>query len=313
MQNALAIIEAATKRGALTFAASNIVDVAPLYRAEATVIEVSPADFHNLKGKLVAKKETCDKIGDAAGVSFIAAQCGVRTETLDDDFGRRTVYIGFAQGRVRLSDGSFRDSAVEEYEFDPVLRAKMDAGSKPEAALRLDYMRCARQRASTGARLRVIRQLTGMPTAFESGKIGDRTSFVFSRVVLNTDQILATPEGRRMATAAALGILPGLYGPQSAPAAQAPEPLGEEAEDEPRNVTPGRDPFGDDIEPDADPEIERLQASLHDYIAAGCLKELGRKSCQDALDRGETDPIILRDLVAKAKAAYEARKGQGAA
>jgi hypothetical protein len=303
---ALAVITNAQAKGALVFAGQNLEEVAPLYRAEATVIEVTPLDFHNLKGKLVPKKETCDRFGDAAGVSFVASNCGVKTELREDELGRRTVFVGFAQGRVRLPDGSYRESSVEEYEFDPSLRAKMDAGGKPEASLRLDYMRCARQRASTGARLRVIRQLVGMPTAFPAEQIGAKMGLVFSRVVLNTDQILSTPEGRRMATAAALGIIPNLFGPQPQGVA-APEAAGE---DEPRDVTPQPQDEDDDWGPPpaADPAIEeagRLQAALRDYIAAGTIPATGAKTIQAALDRGEMDLIILRDLVTRAKAAHE--------
>ena len=67
----------------------------------------------------------------------------------------------------------------------------------------LELTKVARQRAATGARLRVIRQITGMPSAFEKAEI--EKPFVFTCVVQNTDFILKTPEGRAMATAQALG------------------------------------------------------------------------------------------------------------
>ena len=174
-KNALMIINDAAKNGALAFVGQGIAEVVPLYKLEATVIDVTVADFHVIQGKFVARKEVCDRIGDAAGISFIAAQCGAKTELREDEFGKRTVFIGFAQGRTRLPDGSWRESSVEEYEFDPYLRAQEDA-SKPDAKktvaqYRMDYMKAGRQRSQTGARLRVIRQLTGMPTALEKDKI----------------------------------------------------------------------------------------------------------------------------------------------
>jgi hypothetical protein len=101
---------------------------------------------------------------------------------------------------------------VDEYEFDPVLRAMLEknvmelteATRKNIGRTILEYSKVARQRAATGARLRVIRQLTGMPAAFE--KSDAMKPMVFTRIVQNTSYILNTPEGRAMATAQALGV-----------------------------------------------------------------------------------------------------------
>jgi hypothetical protein len=116
---------------------------------------------------------------------------------------------------------------VEPYEFDPVLRAMTDVGvtelnektrnatrdgrGKPVAQRIIDYMKFARQRAETGARLRVTHELTGMPAAYAPGQIDK--GLVFGRVVQNTSYILQTPEGRALATAQALGLdVASLYG-----------------------------------------------------------------------------------------------------
>jgi hypothetical protein len=145
-------------------------------------------------------------------VQFIQSACRVTTEIRDDTLcGKRTIYRAEAQGEVRMPDGSWRTSTVDEYEFDPVLRAMLDKNvtelteqtKKTVGRTILEYTKVARQRAATGARLRVIRQLTGMPAAFE--KADAAKPFVFTRVVQNTDYILKTPEGRAMATAQALG------------------------------------------------------------------------------------------------------------
>ena len=123
-----------------------------------------------------------------------------------------------------MPDGSWRTSTVDDYEFDPVLRAMLDKGiteltpeTRPSVArLLLEYTKVARQRAASGARLRVIKQLTGMTGAFDEEEA--KKPFVFTRVVQNTDYILKTPEGRVMATAQALGcdVSSLLYGDKKA-------------------------------------------------------------------------------------------------
>lgn len=322
---ALTIIENARRGGALTFAAQGLGEVVPLYKAEATLIDVTPADFHNLKGKLVAKKETCDRFADAAGIDFIAANCHVDTTVRDDEHGRRTVFIGFAQGRVRQPDGSWRQSTVEEYEFDPGLRAKMDAGTKSEGALRLEYERFARQRAATGARMRVIRALTGMPTAIEAEKIGQGKALVFSRIVQNTDYILSTPEGRMMAIAAATGVAAQLYGGNQPARIEAQErvvqaePCEPEADDW---STPAADPrltavtqalvewaasdrpvasLAQGVIDAGESDPDNLEAALEivKYLDTG--NKRGSKTCADALAMRPLDRVVLRDVLAKIK------------
>jgi hypothetical protein len=129
------------------------------------------------------------------------------------------VYIGKAQGKRRAPDGSWQVSCICEYEFDPVLRALMDKNvlklteqtEKLVGRQIMAYRNMGRQRANTGARLRVIRQLVAMPTAFE-GKDALRP-LCFARIVQNTDYILRTAEGRALATAQALNLdMATLYG-----------------------------------------------------------------------------------------------------
>ncbi len=208
---AMTIIERAKSSGALVFVnQENFQSGIELYKTEATVIKAKPEEFHKLNGKYMPNKAVTDRIGEATGIQFIASE--VRTETRDDAIaGKRTVFVGTAQGKVRMPDGSWRTSTSEEYEFDPVLRALLDKnveyitdtnkGLYAKAAL--EYTKVGRQRAATGARLRVIRQLTGMPHSFELADISK--PMVFTRIVQNTAHILDTKEGRLMATAQALG------------------------------------------------------------------------------------------------------------
>jgi len=212
--NALTIVKAAKERGALIFAnIENMEAKVDLYRTEVTEITFQAADFHTINGKKVPTKAATDRIGEACGIQLIESACTVNTETRDDaSCGKRTVYCAVAQGKVRMPDGSWRTSTADEYEFDPVLRAMLDKNineltpqtrqivGKPI----MEYSKVARQRAATGARLRVIRQLTGMPSAFEPAEA--TKPMVFTRVVQNTDYILNTEVGRAMATAQALGV-----------------------------------------------------------------------------------------------------------
>lgn len=295
MENAVVVIDNARQRGALIFAPQNL-ECPELYRAEVTEIAARSDEFHNMKGKYMPNRAVTDRISEAAGIDFIAAQCRVVSEIREAmpefDLPRRTVFIGYAQGRVRLPDGSWRNSTVSEYEFDPMLRAVKE-GKPAKSREALEYATFARQRASTGARLGVIRQLTGMPVTFTQVEISK--PLIFSRIVQNTDYILGTKEGRMMAIAAATGMAGLLYGPQAgAPHAIASEevesePVYEDAEtvydDEPRNVTSeaedlaasalnGGDGFDD--EPgnnDTGDDREALVVSLEQYLASGTLND----------------------------------------
>jgi hypothetical protein len=260
--NALAIVKAAQNKGALVFTnIENFEAQVDLYRTEVTQMTFRQEDFHNIGGKYMPNKAATDRIGEACGVQFIQSACRVTVETYDDPLcGKRTVYRAEAQGKVRMPDGSWRTSTVDEYEFDPVLRAMLDKNiielneqtKKTVGRTILEYTKVARQRAATGARLRVIRQLTGMPAAFE--KADATKPFVFTRIVQNTSYILQTPEGRAMATAQALGVdVTALFGGRKT-AIEAPIPQEGGDDDQPfpheHTTTSAVDePQGSDNEP----------------------------------------------------------------
>lgn len=227
---ALAVLQGAVKNGALTFVTKeDCMAVTPLYKPEITIINLKlpadrndqNADVYNISGKYMPKREIVDRIGEATGLVFIHDGCRTWTETYEDDIaGKRTVYISEQQAKKRMSDGSWRTSSVQAYEFDPVMRAMLDYnvtelnaqtkqtkdrwGKKTLAQTILEYTKVARQRAETGARLRVIRELTNMPTAFSPEDAAK--PLVFGRFAQNTDYILQTREGRAMASAQALGV-----------------------------------------------------------------------------------------------------------
>ena len=304
-KNALQIIETARSKGALAFVGQGISETVPLYKLEPTEIEVKRENFHDLDGKLVLKKEFCDRIADAAGISFITASVeSIRAEE-ESALGlpARTIFVGHAQGKTRLPDGSWRESAPETYEFDYVAKAKSEAGTDvgKERRKAQEYYKAGPMRAATGARLRVIRQLTGMPTAFSGQEIGAAKVFVFSRIVQNTDYILSTPEGKTMAIAMETGAAQMLYGKRQ----EVPQAGREPTQEEPpmRNATPGaeekgpaNDDWGQPARASAPPsELETLIQALTEWAVAGGSE--GARA-QRIIDRGESDLRILRASLA---------------
>jgi hypothetical protein len=256
MTTALVTLEDARKENALVYInEGHLKPDTPLYKTQETKITLDiKNDVHDIGGKMMPKREAVDRMGEASGISFVSSGCRTWTETRDDSAGKRTVFISEQQGKMRMPDGSWRTSAVKAYEFDPNLRAMLDIGvdewnertkkqrktgndgaayGKPLAMLAMEYSKHARQRAESGAKLRVIRELTGMPTAFSKEEI--KKPMVFSRVVQNTDYLLKTPEGRMLAAAQATGtqdVVAALYGKQL-PAG----PGADEAAENMRNVT----------------------------------------------------------------------------
>ncbi len=230
-ETALVIIEEAAKNGSLIFFdKNNGFSEVELYRTEISAITIDKdKDCFEINKKFMPKRETVDRIGEASGVIFTKGETRILTVE-DPSCGKHSVYIGSAQGKVRMPDGTWRTSSICDYEFDPTVRAMLDykvteltAETKSKrkewrdkdtqqsksygntlAESILEYQKTARQRANTGARLRVIRELVGMPIALTGEQI--TKPVVFGRIVQNTSYILQTPEGRTLATAQALGV-----------------------------------------------------------------------------------------------------------
>ena len=262
---ALTVLKDAVKAGALAFVTKeDCMAVTPLYKPEITIIQLrlpadkndQNADVYNISGKYMPKREIVDRIGEATGLIFIHEGCRTWTETYDDDIaGKRMVYISEQQAKKRMSDGSWRTSSVQAYEFDPVMRAMLDYNvtelnaqtkqtknkwGKTLAQTILEYTKVARQRAETGARLRVIRELTNMPTAFSVDDA--KKPLVFGRFAQNTDYILQTKEGRAMASAQALGVdVASLFGGRKIETEEKPAQI----ETAPASALPEAEPYED--------------------------------------------------------------------
>jgi len=256
-ETALTVIENAAKNGSLIFFdKENGFPEVELYRTEVTAIDIDPKkDCFKINFKYMPNRAMVDKIGEASGVVFTSGETKILMVN-DDGAGKHPIYIGTAQGKRRMPDGTWRMSSVAHYEFDPTLRAMLDykvtelnaetkmkrktgEDGKPYgntlAEAIQEYRKAARQRANTGARLRVIRELVTMPIAFTEDQI--KKPVLFGRIVQNTSYILNTPEGKMMATAQALGVdMSGLFGGKkmltgTSGHMEGDQPYGEEGDD----------------------------------------------------------------------------------
>jgi len=126
-ENALVLIKDAQKKGALIyFDQTNGFPKEELYRTEITTMTIDKdKDCFEISKKFMPKREVVDRIGEAAGIVFIKGETKIITVD-DPSCGKHNIYIGISQGQVRMPDGTWRKSSVEEYEFDPTLRAMMD-------------------------------------------------------------------------------------------------------------------------------------------------------------------------------------------
>ncbi len=216
-QTALQLVEKHKGQQDLVFVAEEDLRTQAMFLPEVVIIHSTPDDFHNISGKFMPKGHQTNRIGEAAGIDFLEKNCGTRAEQIDGNM----VYVGFAQAKKRMPDGTWRTSSICEYEFNPVLRAEEDflrdtknkyKTEKDKQLAILGYKKFGRARASTGARLRVIRELTGMPTAFKPEQI--KRAMVFCRIAVNTDLLLSDPATQEAAVKAALGVSTEIYGPQ---------------------------------------------------------------------------------------------------
>ncbi len=243
VKHAQDLVEKYRNENALVFVRPGDIDTQAMFVPEITVLKATPDDFHGrqMQGRLMPKSHYVDRMSKAAGISFVAEQCGTRKEGPD-------TWVGRAQGKIRLPDGSWRTSSVQEYEFDVEVRSQEDFAKdtksqyKAEIAQKkhiLELRKFARARASTGARLRVIRELTGTPTAFLPDQM--QRAMVFSRVSVNSDLLLSDPATAAAAVHHALGVKEELYGPterdvtppvEALPAPDVEEVVGETVDDD---------------------------------------------------------------------------------
>jgi hypothetical protein len=347
MITALTTIEDARKKHALIcLNEGDFLSSEPLFKPQITEVvldipgdnETESADCWNIQGKIVPKRHTIDRIGEAAGISFVAEQCKNRVETRDDPIGGpRQVFVSEQQGKMRMPDGSWKTSSLQSSEFDPVLRALEDQKlnsitekplsyqaqkskrgggmylGKSTGQIIIENNKRGRQMAETGARLRVIKEMTALPTALSREEASK--PLTFGRWVQNTDYLLSTPEGRLLAAAQATGtqeLVAALYGNRALPG------MGGQAAPEPRGITEGsagEDPppagrnlaaeaAGDDPEPRQQPaqsEFDQLTVALEEF-QEGFEEQLNRN-----LPSGNPY-LMIRDELANLAATVESRR-----
>jgi hypothetical protein len=278
-----------------------------MFLPEVKVIRCTPDDFHNISGNFMPKSHQTDRIGEAAGINFVSENCGTRKEKED-------VYVGFAQGKKRYPDGTWRNSSVCEYEFDVNTRAEADFAKDAKKmkdqrkylteADRNEYYlnlkKYARQRAGTGARLKVIRELTGMPISFKPGEI--HKAMVFSRVAVNTEQLLADPEMREVAIKIALGASKEIYGPQP----QRSLPIEIEVKNDEGKLRKLEAPAEEQPEPEEE-EVPFVKKSPEEQEIAASLVELKKLSEIPYLHKDAK--AFANDLLAGANPSLDAING----
>ena len=255
----------------------------PLVRVDIAVVRIDARDVraggetHNLGGgQLTPARSAVDKIGDAAGITFDETRCETRRE------GER-VWVAKAVGRRRLPDGTWRTVAAE-YELDvdvreQEIRTREQNESKVQREV-LQLQKFGRQRADTGARLRVIRALAGIKTGFAPGEL--ERPFVIARVSVNTEEMMGDPVMRQALVNQALGAASDVYGPRE-PRNVTPEPeqlpAGEQPEVDAEAPADEEIPFEDDIPWDEDATQiarRRLENVLADerYLPPGKREEM---------------------------------------
>ena len=274
---ALEIIEKYRNDRALVYVRPEDLNTQKMFIPQITVIPAIPEDFHEkpISGKMMPKGHHVDRIGEAAGIKFISEGCGTHK-------AGPHIWVGRAIGKRRMPDGTWRESTPQEYEFDADVRAKLETGLKegPKFENKVDELcKFGRQRASTGARLRVIRELTGIPIAF--GKEDFQRAIVVSRIDINSDAMLEDPEMRQAAIAYAVGAQQALFGPQSRdevfardvtpepPALPEPEPADNTEGDDLPDVPDEPDLFGGKQDVTNPDPVTEKKAALEEWLASG--------------------------------------------
>lgn len=327
---ALSVINQYAGGKALVYARKEEIEaVSDQYESIVTVLELTPEDFTEMGGgNFYPGKSATNRIGDAAGVAF-TENCGTREEGSLDAVRIEAVdgilqavgsfsVIGWAQGYRLKPDGSRRTSSVNEYAFNIVDRCNLDilgdrdGKYKTVATIRkhlLELKKFAAQRASTGAELRVIRELVGMPTAFKKHQIGK--PLVFAQTVESTKfkvgvarEIMKTPDGRQAVVNALFGTTTALYGggnhrqvPTDVTPAMAALPEEEDVPESDQASQEEPDMFADQSEPEIS-VVEQLKLRLEEWMRSDVIKNpRNRAGIQSLIDNPDATEAEIRKVL----------------
>lgn len=282
VQKALKALESFKNKRMIFARREDFENISQQYQPVVTIVEFQPGDFTRLGNdkSFYPSKGATNRIGDAAGVSFLEGVGGTREEgnatairVVEHKNGSKPSYyqveghyrvIGTAQGERLKPDGTPRRSSLCEYGYDVVQRTNEailnDLGNDDptlttEIAVRkkfLELQKFAVQKARTGSELAVIRELVGMNTGFNKADVEKGAEMLFSQVIENNHfrlQVLAeigqTPDGRAAIVQALFGATRSVYGPSGPqPALPAGEParqIEEQPSAQPGNGNPPAD------------------------------------------------------------------------
>jgi hypothetical protein len=283
---ALAIIEA--HKSATSYVRQEDLDTQGMFIPVVAPVPMNPADMHNLSGgQMMPQRHLTDRMAEAAGVNVTS---------VDVTHPSEYVWVGKAHGTKRMPDGTMREGEGE-YSFDAKVYADLDflrdskgnyTSEKAQQIHLLDYVKMGHRRASTGARLALIRFFCKCPTSWKRDALPPE--IMLCRVDLNTDALLASPDMREAAIAHAVGASNALFGPTTAGERNVtPAPLAiteGAAADEP----PAGDDFGDAPEADPAPVVEdetpeaKARSSLVDWAAHPAVAAYRPKSGKVLID-----------------------------
>jgi hypothetical protein len=307
------LIEQELQKGSMVFVRKEDVNTQSMFVPEMTILKINEADCHTIEGNKMPNAAQTDRIGEAGGVSFIAENCG--TKIISED-----IVIGYAQGEKRQPDGTWRKSKPEEYEFDCKTRAELDFINDKsnkyatEVSKRKHLLELRKKRtsfASTGARLKVIRALMGMPISFKPGQLVH--AIVVGRIALNTDKLLEDPVTRGAVIQNMLGSSNQVYGPTKA--LPSPEHNGDTITATAEVIPEGEeiDLFGAVVEPEpeedpAEVEYRELRRWIADVRAQlSPTNQAGITAWMQT--KAYTDMDELRAMKAKIEGAIAGKKG----
>lgn len=309
---ALAILSSVP--GAISFVNLQELETQSLFIPVITILKATPEDFHSLGGGVkMPKSYYTNQIAEATGVNITDVRVRKAGEY---------IWQGHAEGNRRMPDGSERPG-VGEYEFDAEKRAEEDWLKHPDdyktdiAKRRhvLEYAKFGMQRASTGARLALIRYLAGIPTGFTQETI--QKAMMFNRIDRNVDGIMADPSMRDAVIQHALGATVEVFGPQK----QIPRTVDVESGEviEQPKAEEGQVPmFPEEESPKPEPSpVDKLKAILRTHlekipvdliIKQGNVHELIQKSL-DKKDATEIEINAWIDRCAQYFQNVQARNG----
>lgn len=308
-ERALAVIKSHTE--AVSFVRQEDLDTQGMFLPVVSVVPITPADVHQLGGgSLMPKSHHVNRMGEAAGVNVTSVEV-----THPSPY----VWVAKAHGTKRMPDGSMREGEGE-YSFDAEKYAELDflkdekGRYTSDASKRihlLEYAKFGHQRASSGARLALIRFFCKCPTAFKRDDMP--RAMIFARVDLNTDGLLQAPEMREAAIAHAVGATRTLFGPAQAMVDQAAAGM--------RNITPAtdttgqaaggsepaeEDPFADAAQPIVEEETpeQKARQALEEWLLHEAVAKHAKApaAIRALLARQDAKIEELNDMLAKCRA-----------